>query len=174
MAFEDALTRVGNRRFVDDVLDRLSGTAEQTAVALLDIDGLKQINDTRGHAAGDAAIRKVADILSTAAAGWPQAAVGRLGGDEFCVVLPACSLPEALALLDTALPALRAAGGPTVSKRVAVSGSATWSPRSLLAAADESLYRAKRDAHTALEREDRRQARQPSLRRRPVHHRSPP
>lgn len=174
MAFEDALTGVGNRRYVDDVLDRLGGTGERTVVALLDIDRLKEINDTRGHAAGDAAIRKVADILSTGASVWPQAAVGRLGGDEFCVVLPACTLPEALALLDSALDTLRTAGGPTVSKGLAISGSARWSPRDLMATADKNLYLAKRHAHAALEREDRRHARPPSPRRRPVRHRSSP
>lgn len=64
MAFEDGLTGVGNRRLVDDVLDRLAGRGEPTVVVLVDIDRLKEINDARGHAAGDDAIQQVAATLS--------------------------------------------------------------------------------------------------------------
>jgi diguanylate cyclase (GGDEF)-like protein len=156
MAFEDALTRVGNRRVVDDVLERLSGRSTQTVVALLDMDRLKEINDFEGHASGDAAIQRVADTLSKGVASWPNATVGRLGGDEFCVVLPGCPALEARRLLAGALARLRAEGGPSVSMGLATTGTGPWVPRDLLAAADEELYRAKRAAHAGHERADRR------------------
>jgi diguanylate cyclase (GGDEF)-like protein len=156
MAFEDALTRVGNRRLVDDVLERLSDRGEGTVLALLDIDGLKEINDAHGHAAGDDAIRQVADALSKSAAFWPVATIGRRGGDEFCAVLPGCTLLEARELLVGALTALKQEGGPSVSLGLAVAEAGPWSSRDLLSTADEDLYRAKRRAHRAREAPERR------------------
>jgi diguanylate cyclase (GGDEF)-like protein len=166
MAFEDALTAVGNRRLVDDVLDRLAARGEETVVVLVDIDRLKDINDTHGHAAGDVAIRKVADALSGVTGSWPAATVGRLGGDEFCVVLPECTVPTARALLGDAVEALRAQDGPTVSVGMAGSGP-RWQPRDVLAGADEELYRAKRAAHSARRSTDRRRT-APDHSRRPT------
>jgi diguanylate cyclase (GGDEF)-like protein len=156
MAFEDALTKVGNRRLVDDALDRLSAGGKKAVVALLDLDRLKEINDAEGHASGDAAIRDVADTLSEWVAPFPKAIVGRLGGDEFCVVLPNFHLEDAAQLIHDALAQLKARGGPSVSMGLAISGSAPWAPRDLLAAADEELYRAKRAAHARADQIDRR------------------
>jgi diguanylate cyclase (GGDEF)-like protein len=167
MAFEDALTGVGNRRLVDDTLDRLSARGEATAVVLLDIDGLKQINDAQGHAAGDVAIRLVADVLTAGVVSWPGATIGRLGGDEFCVVLPGCPVTEARRLLKEALAALEDKGGPAVSVGLA-RGGARWRSRDVLQAADEELYRAKRGAHSAKARRDRRRPVEPRPSRRPV------
>jgi diguanylate cyclase (GGDEF)-like protein len=146
MASEDALTQVGNRRLVDDVLDRLSARGAATVVVLLDIDDLKEINDASGHAAGDAAIRQVADCLSAGVVAWPQATIGRLGGDEFCVVLPECTAEEGRQLVAAALGQLQRQHGPAVSLGLAATRSPRWSPRGLLAAADQELYRAKRRA----------------------------
>jgi diguanylate cyclase (GGDEF)-like protein len=156
MAFEDALTRVGNRRVVDDALDRWSARGEQAVVVLLDLDRLKEINDADGHASGDAAIRDVADTLSEWVAPYPKATVGRLGGDEFCVVIPNCPLEEARTLVRDALQQLRERGGPSVSMGLAAIGPGRWAPRDLLAAADEELYRAKRAAHARADRVERR------------------
>jgi diguanylate cyclase (GGDEF)-like protein len=156
MAFEDALTGVGNRRVVDDVLERLSARGEQTVVALLDMDRLKEINDLEGHASGDAAIQRVADALSTGVASWPRATVGRLGGDEFCVILPLCPVEEAHRLVTDALTHLRDEGGPCVSVGLAATNAGGWAPRDLLAAADDELYKAKRTAHASQDRANRR------------------
>jgi diguanylate cyclase (GGDEF)-like protein len=158
MAFEDGLTHVGNRRLVDDVLEQLAAGGERTVIALLDIDRLKEINDERGHAAGDVAIRLVADTLSVGVVSWPHATIGRLGGDEFCVVLPGCTLAEAGGLMQETVRRLEEAGGPRVSLGIATAGDGSWSPRDLLGAADEELYRAKRQAHGALERSNGRRA----------------
>jgi diguanylate cyclase (GGDEF)-like protein len=156
MAFEDALTRVGNRRVVDDVLERLSSHSEQAVVVLLDLDRLKEINDLHGHASGDAAIQDVADTLSEWVSSYPGATVGRLGGDEFCVVLPDCSAEEAQLLLENALDQLVNQGGPSVSMGLVSTGTEDWVPRNVLAAADDELYRAKRIAHERADRDDRR------------------
>jgi diguanylate cyclase (GGDEF)-like protein len=164
MAFEDALTRVGNRRLVDDVLQRLAAGEERTSVALLDIDRLKELNDSEGHAAGDAALRAVADALSQSVLPWPRAAVGRLGGDEFCVVLPGCTAAAARRMLDAALDLLRQRGGPTVSLGVACVDAGPWESRDLLAAADEQLYQAKGWAHRSSARAERRRPPRPSRR----------
>jgi diguanylate cyclase (GGDEF)-like protein len=89
LADQDSLTPVANRRaFVRELSRNLSlaeryGTA--SSVIYFDVNGLKQINDTKGHAAGDAVILKVAQIL--AANVRESDIVGRLGGDEFGVML---------------------------------------------------------------------------------------
>jgi len=158
MAFEDALTQVGNRRVVDDVLQRLSARGEPAVVVLLDLDRLKEINDLHGHASGDAAIQDVADTLSEWVGTYPEATVGRLGGDEFCVVLPDCQPEDAQQLIEDALEQLHSRGGPSVSMGLAATGPAPWAPRNVLAAADDELYRAKRAAHARADRADRRRS----------------
>jgi diguanylate cyclase (GGDEF)-like protein len=142
-AFEDPLTRVGNRRAVDDVLAQLAAMDADTAVILIDVDLLKEINDSLGHASGDQALIRVADALSQVLARLPGGSVGRLGGDEFCVVAPGCSGPQAR-LWTAEVQRLLAVedGRPAISVGVAVS-TPGWQPRDLLAAADADLYAAK-------------------------------
>ena len=146
-AFEDALTRVGNRRAVDDAIERLAAADTPTAAVLLDVDLLKQINDTEGHASGDQAIRALADALSQVVAEWPGGVVGRLGGDEFCVLLPHCSASTAAEVVGDALAELVRRGGPTVSMGV-TEVRRPWAPRDLLFAADTNLYEAKNRARS--------------------------
>lgn len=85
----DTLTPLGNRRFFVRELARALGYRDRhnipTALLFVDIDGLKTINDTMGHAAGDAAIRHVGDVL--AANVRTSDTVARLSGDEFGVIL---------------------------------------------------------------------------------------
>jgi diguanylate cyclase (GGDEF)-like protein len=91
LAYEDPLTGLANRRAVEERLDRaLARAAErghEVALLLCDLDNLKAINDERGHDAGDRALRHVGEALVFAAAGHPGSLVGRLSGDEFCVLL---------------------------------------------------------------------------------------
>jgi diguanylate cyclase (GGDEF)-like protein len=90
LADTDALTPVPNRRAFVRELTRMMSFAERyntpASVVFFDVDGLKQINDTHGHAAGDAAIVHVATTLSANIR--DSDFVGRLGGDEFGVILP--------------------------------------------------------------------------------------
>ncbi|BEL07617.1 hypothetical protein Q0Z83_058080 [Actinoplanes sichuanensis] len=83
-ATHDGLTGLPNRAHLDEYAGRLTGGA--LGVLLLDLNGFKQVNDTYGHAAGDRLLHEVG-VRLTAAAG-PGVTAGRLGGDEFLVLLP--------------------------------------------------------------------------------------
>jgi len=91
LAYEDPLTGLANRRAIEERLERAVVRARQRksplAVLLCDLDNLKQMNDERGHDAGDRALRRAGEALVSAAADHPGSAVGRLSGDEFCVIL---------------------------------------------------------------------------------------
>jgi diguanylate cyclase (GGDEF)-like protein len=142
LAFEDPLTRVANRRAVDDALAALAAAGRGVTVALVDVDGLKAINDRHGHQRGDELICAVADGLSTVAAGVPGALVGRLGGDEFCLVAPGMAASEAHRELTRAAAECRRGAGASFSFGLA-SGGPGWTARAVLRAADVELYRAK-------------------------------
>jgi diguanylate cyclase (GGDEF)-like protein len=89
-ALTDPLTRLGNRRKLSEDLDgRLHQVSAEHPLALLmfDLDGFKSYNDTFGHVAGDALLTRLGRKL--AAAVGPHGTAYRLGGDEFCVLLPA-------------------------------------------------------------------------------------
>ncbi len=91
-AFHDELTGLANRALftnrVDQTLLRAARNAERTAVLFLDLDDFKQINDSLGHAAGDALLTQGADRLRACLRAGDTAA--RLGGDEFAVLLEGC------------------------------------------------------------------------------------
>ena len=91
----DALSEVLNRRGFDNHCDmRLRRLPGPHALILCDLDHFKRINDTYGHYSGDCVIRAFADLLKASA---PQnAVVGRLGGEEFCVLLPGVPADAAL------------------------------------------------------------------------------
>jgi diguanylate cyclase (GGDEF)-like protein len=84
----DALTRLRNRAFYVDELNRITrkGPWPLTVMAM-DLNGLKRINDAEGHAAGDAVLRRAGEVLSSATAGHPYC-VARIGGDEFLALMP--------------------------------------------------------------------------------------
>lgn len=84
----DALTKLRNRAFYVDELNRISrkGPWPLTVMAM-DLNGLKRVNDTEGHAAGDAILRRAGEVLANATVGQPYC-VARIGGDEFVALLP--------------------------------------------------------------------------------------
>lgn len=86
----DALTKLRNRAFYVDELNRISrkGPWPLTVMAM-DVNGLKRINDEHGHAAGDAVLRRAGEVLTNATAGYPYC-VARIGGDEFIALMPGC------------------------------------------------------------------------------------
>lgn len=157
IAATDALTGIPNRRAVTQSLDRhyAEATRQNTdlAVIAIDLDGFKQLNDACGHPAGDRVLMLVARVLTANARASDLA--GRIGGDEFIVVLPNTGAEEsrrvakrihadfALAFADLASQ-VGYTGAVSLSLGIAtrrVCKSATSDE--LLVAADRSLYRAK-------------------------------
>ena len=96
-AEHDDLTGLANRalfqRKGEEMLNRAAQNGSATAVALIDLDRFKEVNDTLGHTSGDKLLREVADRLAEAVG--PAGMVARLGGDEFGVVLEDAGAPEA-------------------------------------------------------------------------------
>jgi diguanylate cyclase (GGDEF)-like protein len=95
-AYHDSLTGIPNRRFGDDSLGKAIGLAQRKGKLLgvlwMDIDHFKQINDTHGHAAGDAVLQEVANRVKKRLR--TSDTVARMGGDEFMVVLQDIENPE--------------------------------------------------------------------------------
>ncbi|MBS3942457.1 MAG: sensor domain-containing diguanylate cyclase [Actinobacteria bacterium] len=90
MAYRDPLTGLGNRRAVDERLEAVftdERLATPVAVVLGDVNGLKEVNDERGHGEGDRLLRETADILTREIARHPRGLAARIGGDEFCLLL---------------------------------------------------------------------------------------
>lgn len=152
-ANHDPLTGLKNRRrFDEDLRTELARShRERTggAVLMLDLDNLKQVNDTLGHPTGDRVIADVAGLLSDRMRATDV--VARLGGDEFAVVLPRCELDEAEEIADGIATAVRAytLPGETALPLTTSIGIATFGPETnafdaVLTAADNALYQAKR------------------------------
>jgi diguanylate cyclase (GGDEF)-like protein len=154
----DALTQLPNRRDFDERFAAASQAAlddgRPLAVLMIDIDHFKLYNDTLGHSEGDRCIRAVAQAVAGVIGEAPNFA-GRVGGEEFAVVLPDVGIDAASAMaasLRSAVQALRIAHPALGVKRlVSVSlGAASLNPvcpeppEALLARADAALYRAKR------------------------------
>jgi len=152
-ALHDSLTELPNRRYLDEILKRHAATGYHGAgsIALLhiDLDRFKQINDTLGHAAGDAMLIHAARILQRSCG--PEDFVARIGGDEFVVMSSADQGDSELAALaDCIVHQMRQ---PTtyeghecrfgVSIGIAVERGATLDVKRLLINADIALYRAK-------------------------------
>lgn len=102
LADEDPLLDILNRRAFIRELDRAIALVQRhgltASFAYIDVDGLKAINDQHGHAAGDAALRHVVTLLKGQLRGTD--ALGRLGGDEFGLLLMQADLAQAAAKLD--------------------------------------------------------------------------
>lgn len=149
----DYLTGVLNRRRFMERLEQQYRQSRETgapfAIALFDIDHFKTINDTYGHSNGDLALKRFAETCAAHVP--PGGFLGRMGGEEFCMVLPTPDVESAIAkaeevrLSTAAMTAATAEGVPftfTVSIGVCPA-QGTESVADLLARADESLYFAK-------------------------------
>lgn len=150
----DKLTGLGNRRLFDEEIERACRRAKRTgtpaSLILVDIDHFKQLNDSSGHLAGDAALVRVATALRDTARR-PDDVVARVGGEEFALILGGTDLAAARAQAETIRCRLEAEGiahpaGPggmlTASLGVASTQSAE-TPDRLFASADRALYAAK-------------------------------
>ncbi|MFD1913063.1 sensor domain-containing diguanylate cyclase [Halodurantibacterium flavum] len=95
----DVLTTLHNRAFYMDELNRLERKrTHPVSVVVLDLNGLKRVNDQWGHDAGDALLRRMGEVLKEAAQAPCNAA--RTGGDEFAVVMPRATEAEAIAMVE--------------------------------------------------------------------------
>ncbi|MFE2052547.1 GGDEF domain-containing protein [Streptomyces sp. NPDC059459] len=151
LAYTDALTGLANRRAVDSALDEAveRHRREDVVVSLLvcDLNGLKQVNDTHGHAAGDRLLERFGSVLSLCGAMLPGALAARLGGDEFCLLAVG---PAADAVVKAAEELCRRAGELELGEGVACGVASTEDPvgpvrsaRRLFRLADAAQYRAK-------------------------------
>ena len=143
LAATDALTGLKNRREFDRALRTIPRLP--FAVLSLDVDGLKEVNDSEGHVAGDALLRVVGHTLGLLVRGWDVMA--RIGGDEFAAVLPEVGVFGAHLVAERMRLAMHSLMLPTGPVRITVGWSAAPAgadPLSVWQRADESLYKAKR------------------------------
>ena len=154
-ASHDPLTRLNNRRLflerIQQEVTRTETSGESFSIVFLDVDGLKRINDTYGHLAGDALLREVSNALTDAVRG--EDVVARYGGDEFVVLLPTTGKAAAAVVaqrISDGIARHRFMAGRDLLQIPGVSlGTATFpqdgaTAEELLEAADATLYRQKR------------------------------
>lgn len=153
-ATHDTVTGTLNRRAVIEALDIETARALRQhtplAVAMLDLDHFKQVNDQFGHLAGDAVLRSVAERIAKSLR--PYDVVGRYGGEEFLLVLPGCNLEQALEVTERLRQGL-AASPVSFDKRLikvttsigiaALTLERGEESNELIKLADDALYRAK-------------------------------
>ncbi len=149
-AVTDPLTDLYNRRYFEEALERererASRSKQPFSMISIDLDHLKKINDTKGHAAGDLAIKAVAKVLKSNARAMDTPA--RLGGEEFCILLPgvdtdnACVAAERIRVsIETEK--VEGVGKVTASIGIATFGEHTENVEELVDMADQAMYRAK-------------------------------
>jgi diguanylate cyclase (GGDEF)-like protein len=155
LALLDDLTGVGNRRHLVQRLAeecaRSERSSEPFSLLVIDLDGFKGINDTYGHAAGDACLQHFTLMAQTRLR--PGDMLARTGGDEFCIVLPSSTLREGAMIARRVLEVCRADAEQCAGRDIPISvsiGVAQWTgeigayPDRLIAAADHALYEAKK------------------------------
>jgi diguanylate cyclase (GGDEF)-like protein len=151
-ALEDPLTGLGNRRSAERRLGSLPLGEEPLSLAVVDVDGFKEVNDVTSHSHGDAVLRRVADLLREHSRAGDE--VYRWAGDEFLVVLPTATEDQAVAIMERLRAAVAAAPWDDLQLTAPVTvsvGVATANPdadpggwRALFDTADLHLFSAKR------------------------------
>ncbi|WP_314221201.1 GGDEF domain-containing protein [Streptomyces zaehneri] len=151
LAFTDALTGLANRRAVDvrleEAVERHRAEGVVVSLVVCDLNGLKRVNDTLGHAVGDRLLERFGSVLSLCGAMLPGALAARLGGDEFCLLAVGPLADEVVKVADDLC---RRAGGLELGEGVACGVASTEDPigpvtsaRRLFRLADAAQYRAK-------------------------------
>jgi diguanylate cyclase (GGDEF)-like protein len=151
LAFTDALTGLANRRAVDvrleEAIERYREDGVVVSLLVCDLNGLKRVNDTRGHAVGDRLLERFGSVLSLCGAMLPGALVARLGGDEFCLLAVGPTADEVVRVADEVC---RRAAQLELGDGVACGVASTQDPigtvrsaRRLFRLADAAQYRAK-------------------------------
>lgn len=153
LSMTDALTGVANRRFLHEraqiEIAAIARRPGQLSVAMFDVDHFKRVNDTHGHAVGDAVLQKIAQVAKE----WlrPVDLIARVGGEEFALLLPGAGVREAVAvaerirvnIADTVVVVGNATVRVTSSFGVATFDPATDTLDHALSRADRALYAAK-------------------------------
>jgi len=153
LASKDSLTGVWNRRSIGqiliDELDRAAHADRTTGVLLIDLDHFKRVNDTHGHLVGDYVLQEVGRRLLRALR--PYDAIGRYGGEEFLVVVPSANERELCQLAQRLVESIAKQSIPVGKDDIRITlsvGAGIAPPRedpsNVIAAADASLYHAKR------------------------------
>jgi two-component system cell cycle response regulator len=156
----DRLTGLPVKRIFDEELEKAFGTArrngETLSLLMMDLDGLKQINDTFGHQMGSQSIAETGKIVGEEIGG--EGMASRFGGDEFIAFLPGMPLEKAKSLgehirekiADHTIRLNGDAISSTISIGIAERTHAVATPEELIRLADEALYRAKKAGRNAL------------------------
>jgi len=162
LAGRDSLTGlIANHRFsslLAEAFRNASTTRTPLTVLMMDMDGLKAINDAHGHRMGAQTIREVGELIGSLVEGIGEAT--RFGGDEFCVFLPGCDTDAGMVLAETIRAGVDAHDIVRETERVGVSisiGVASTAPAhtqwtQLQEAADRALYRAKEKGRNCVSR----------------------
>lgn len=153
-AMHDALTGLLNRRallsLLGNEMSRASRTGNPLSIIMADLDRFKAINDCYGHATGDAVLREAAQRMKSGVRAYDS--VGRIGGEEFMLILPDCpsrigvTIADRLRELVCASPVAARTGDVAVTTSLGVSSSDQMpnaSAEDLIRAADSALYKAK-------------------------------
>jgi diguanylate cyclase (GGDEF)-like protein/PAS domain S-box-containing protein len=161
LARSDVLTNLYNRRGIMENLEAEAQRAQREnkplSVALLDLDNLKDINDTHGHQQGDIALQKVAEAVLSCRRNYDRA--GRYGGDEFLVVFPGATSQQAEKICTRILKKIGELESPIMGLVYSAScgvasfheGEAGWPAiDDVLGAADDALYKAKSQGGNAV------------------------
>ena len=165
-ARHDQLTGLPNRRSALEYLERQMARAIREraplGVILADVDHFKKVNDTYGHQAGDAVLKRIAEILRVTLRTYDG--VGRYGGEEFLIVVPNCDVAMAmeiserirLRIMEEVFQPTFAGKGfhVTCSFGVAIAIGPPWSVDFTLAAADHALYAAKNSGRNTVSTEE--------------------
>ena len=151
-ASRDSLTSLWNHKAILEILERELVRSERdhqpVGVIMVDVDHFKNVNDSRGHAAGDAVLRIIASGI--AAMVRPYDSVGRYGGEEFLIIAPGCGVGETWELAERVRTHVAScsimAGGATVHVTLSLgvaTGESSADLEKALSGADAALYRAK-------------------------------
>jgi len=158
----DSLTGVANRAAfmakAEKAITRCRTERAPVSMMMFDLDRFKMVNDTHGHAVGDAVLQKFCAVALAALR--PKEVMGRIGGEEFAVVLPGSSVEAAAIRAERVRAAFAAASrfvdnvqvNATVSCGVSASADGVHTLRDLLANSDRALYRAKAEGRNCVRR----------------------
>lgn len=158
LSVTDDLTRIRNRRYIDETLERQAALAHRGdfrfSICFFDLDTFKEINDTYGHAVGDEVLVRVARIAASTVRTGDY--LGRYGGEEFVIILPATGVDHAEAFAERLRQIMeKSKFDPLPQGRVTIScGVAEYRPPEsvddLMARADKAMFEAKKKGRNAV------------------------